>query len=621
MQAARLATRLQRELRMLQSDPPPGVCAWPCDDSLSHLQAQIQGPHGTVYAKGVFKLEIYFPERYPFEPPSVRFKTPIYHPNIDSGGRICLDILNMPPKGAWKPSLNIPTVLASIGLLLSEPNPDDGLMGDITAQYKHDRFSFDMTATKWTEQYAMQGETALGDKSAGDTDFQQNLSLSAVNTRHSPPIAADLKSREKRQDGLAVLPQAVQTPSEARTVAANNSVKCSALSNPKLNLGNKLSLEKGARESGKQGVNEEAFSVTAKRPLASISNTVGTRQGVVEDTQPVKKTTVEKKTGKDGDIRSQDNENLNSTDGSQPLIRDKPISTLSSMELQRGRAGSAPSSTHASQTALKQQRNSAEKLNMSVTSRTSSAVARVESDYPTKKSKFFMFPSKLSRKSSTDGPKSMEETADLQDGLKEVRVASEARYSGEASDSSGQKAEASQESKRSTDASTKGTPPSTLKEDTGKKCGLGRLQTEAGPSSYLRTDIRSNSKIEERATTSSAATGASVVEVMEDEDTLDRRGGHRSTAQQASSIVQSRTDSQRKVSVSTKVDVIILPDEPDMRKRATGVPGLLRPEMAKKPPVPAKPGADVIVLDSESDEEPPKGRSRLSLARRKVIKK
>jgi hypothetical protein len=46
-------------------------------------------------------------------------------------GRICLDILNMPPKGAWKPSLNVPTLLASIGLLLAEPNPDDGLVTDV----------------------------------------------------------------------------------------------------------------------------------------------------------------------------------------------------------------------------------------------------------------------------------------------------------------------------------------------------------------------------------------------------------------------------------------------------------------------------------------------------------
>jgi ubiquitin-conjugating enzyme E2 T len=64
------------------------------------------------------------------EPPKVRFVTPVYHPNIDAEGRICLDILNPPPKGAWKPSLNISTVLSSIALLLSEPNADDGLVTD-----------------------------------------------------------------------------------------------------------------------------------------------------------------------------------------------------------------------------------------------------------------------------------------------------------------------------------------------------------------------------------------------------------------------------------------------------------------------------------------------------------
>ena len=34
-------------------------------------------------------------------------------------------------QGAWRPALNLSTVLASIGLLLAEPNPDDGLMTDM----------------------------------------------------------------------------------------------------------------------------------------------------------------------------------------------------------------------------------------------------------------------------------------------------------------------------------------------------------------------------------------------------------------------------------------------------------------------------------------------------------
>ena len=76
-----------------------GICAWLKDpDKINHLEAQLQGPEGTPYEAGIFKLDVVIPDRYPFEPPKVRFVTPIYHPNIDAGGRICLDTLKMPPK-------------------------------------------------------------------------------------------------------------------------------------------------------------------------------------------------------------------------------------------------------------------------------------------------------------------------------------------------------------------------------------------------------------------------------------------------------------------------------------------------------------------------------------------
>ena len=125
--------RMRREVSMLERDPPHGICAWPRGDSLTTLEAQIHGPEDSPFAEGVFVLEILIPERYPFEPPKVRFVTPIYHPNIDNCGRICLDSLKMPPKGAWLPSLNVSTLLTTVRLLMASPNPDDGLMPDIVS--------------------------------------------------------------------------------------------------------------------------------------------------------------------------------------------------------------------------------------------------------------------------------------------------------------------------------------------------------------------------------------------------------------------------------------------------------------------------------------------------------
>ena len=72
------------------------------------------------------------------EPPKMQFITPIYHPNIDNAGRICLDSLKMPPKGAWKPSLNLSTLLTTVQLLMTEPNPDDPLMSDIVSFFLMD---------------------------------------------------------------------------------------------------------------------------------------------------------------------------------------------------------------------------------------------------------------------------------------------------------------------------------------------------------------------------------------------------------------------------------------------------------------------------------------------------
>lgn len=84
----------------------------------------------------------------------VRFATKVYHPNIDRDGRICLDTLKGPPSGAWKPSMNITTVLLSLQVLLSSPNPNDPLSDEVATQMRDNYPMFVKTAADYTMRYA-----------------------------------------------------------------------------------------------------------------------------------------------------------------------------------------------------------------------------------------------------------------------------------------------------------------------------------------------------------------------------------------------------------------------------------------------------------------------------------
>lgn len=146
--------RLSRELMKMSDSPPHGICVFSKDDKLRELEAKITGPDDTPYKGGIFTLQIIVPERYPFAPPSIKFVNKIYHPNIDDNGRICLDLIKMPPSGSWKPTIGLEGLLIAVRMLLQNPNPDDPLMADIAEEYKNYKEEYLKKAKLYTEKYA-----------------------------------------------------------------------------------------------------------------------------------------------------------------------------------------------------------------------------------------------------------------------------------------------------------------------------------------------------------------------------------------------------------------------------------------------------------------------------------
>jgi len=129
------------ELKLIIPDKKK-VLQWKC---------LLPGPEGSLYEDGIFEVEVVFPDNYPFNPPKLKFKTTMYHPNIDPrSGNICLDIL----QNQWSPALSIHKVVLSLSSLLTEPNFGDPLNGEAADTHKRDKKKYDEKVREYVKKYA-----------------------------------------------------------------------------------------------------------------------------------------------------------------------------------------------------------------------------------------------------------------------------------------------------------------------------------------------------------------------------------------------------------------------------------------------------------------------------------
>ncbi|KAF2198463.1 ubiquitin-conjugating enzyme E2 4 [Delitschia confertaspora ATCC 74209] len=150
--------RLLHELQTYHSDPNDALLELGpvSDDELMEWRAVMKGVPGTAYEDGRWALSISVPSTYPLSPPTIKFLTPIAHPNVDfKTGEICLDLL----KTSWTPAYTISTTLTSVHQLLTSAEPDSPLNVDLAVLMRQgDQVGAESLIRWYTESRRWMGE-------------------------------------------------------------------------------------------------------------------------------------------------------------------------------------------------------------------------------------------------------------------------------------------------------------------------------------------------------------------------------------------------------------------------------------------------------------------------------
>ncbi|XP_044505810.1 ubiquitin-conjugating enzyme E2 13-like isoform X3 [Mangifera indica] len=109
------------------------------------------GSTAKISEGGFFNAIMSFPSNYPNSPPTVKFTTEIWHPNVYPDGRVCISILHPPgddPNGyelaseRWMPVHTVESIVLSIISMLSSPNDESPANVEAAKEWRESRDDF-----------------------------------------------------------------------------------------------------------------------------------------------------------------------------------------------------------------------------------------------------------------------------------------------------------------------------------------------------------------------------------------------------------------------------------------------------------------------------------------------
>jgi ubiquitin-conjugating enzyme E2 G1 len=140
------ALLLKRQLKELSKNPVDGFSAGLLDEqNVYEWEVCVMGPSGTLYEGGLFRARLSFPRTYPQRPPTLRFTSPIWHPNVYPDGTVCISILHEPgddeygyerAEERWLPVHTVETIMLSVISMLASPNTDSPANVEAAREYR-----------------------------------------------------------------------------------------------------------------------------------------------------------------------------------------------------------------------------------------------------------------------------------------------------------------------------------------------------------------------------------------------------------------------------------------------------------------------------------------------------
>jgi ubiquitin-conjugating enzyme E2 G1 len=170
MAGSSAAVLLGRQLKQMQSDKDlPGISCGLVDNNIFEWEVMLMiNDECKYYGGGFFRARLSFPPEYPLMPPTMKFETPIFHPNIYKDGKVCISILH-PPVSAisarihvqtlismqeddeygyekaserWSPVQSPESILISVISMLSSPNDESPANVDAAVMWREDPKAF-----------------------------------------------------------------------------------------------------------------------------------------------------------------------------------------------------------------------------------------------------------------------------------------------------------------------------------------------------------------------------------------------------------------------------------------------------------------------------------------------